>query len=115
MSAELMKSKFVRRLSVCGIDYLWTYCMDFFQILVVAFRGPYARAFFFFNFGGFFFVLIFYEYFSFSLTWNTMGVKIQNPNPTNRSQKFRIISRIFLPMVLTKLLSGFLKFWVSDF
>ncbi len=52
MSAELMKSKFVRRPSVvrpsiCGIDCLWSYCMDFFQILVVASPGPYAQAFFF--------------------------------------------------------------------
>ncbi len=35
MSAELMKSKFIRP-SVCGIDYLWSYLMDFFQIFVVA-------------------------------------------------------------------------------
>ncbi len=59
MSAELMKSNFVRRLSsvvcrpssvvrpsVCGIDYLWSYCMYFFQILVVASPGPYAQTFF---------------------------------------------------------------------
>ncbi len=54
MSAELMKSKFVRpssvvrRPSVCGIDYLWSYCMDFFQILVVASPGPYGQKFFHF-------------------------------------------------------------------
>ncbi len=34
------------RLSVCGIDYLCSYCMDYFQILVVASPGPYARTFF---------------------------------------------------------------------
>ncbi len=53
MSAELMKSKFVRRPSVvrpsvCGIDCLWTLCTDFFQILVVASPGPYAQTFFHF-------------------------------------------------------------------
>ena len=31
--------------SVCGIDYLWSYGMDFFQILVVASPGPYAQTF----------------------------------------------------------------------
>ncbi len=60
--------------SICGINYLWSYCMDFFQILVVASPGPYAQTFFSFwkkkNFW------IFYEYFSFSLTWDPMGVKI---------------------------------------
>ena len=48
MSAELMKSKFIRRPSVCGINYLWTCCMDSFKILASA--GTYARPFFFFNF-----------------------------------------------------------------
>ena len=46
MSPELMKSKFVRCPSACGIDYLWTYCMDFFHILVVDCPGPYVRSFF---------------------------------------------------------------------
>ncbi len=48
--------------SVCGIDYLWSYCMDCLQISVVASPGPYAQTFFFhfwriffFNFLGFFF------------------------------------------------------------
>ncbi len=42
-------SSVVRRPSVCGIDYLWSYCIDFFQISVVASplghmpRGPYAQ------------------------------------------------------------------------
>ncbi len=35
MSAEVMKSKFVCRPSVYGIDCMWTCCLDFFQILVV--------------------------------------------------------------------------------
>ncbi len=49
---EIRPSSVVRRPSirpsVCGIDYLWSYCMDFFQILVVASPGPYAQTFFFF-------------------------------------------------------------------
>ncbi len=35
--------------------------------------------------------------------------------PQNRSQRFSNLSWIFLPVVLTKLRWGFLKFWVSDF
>ncbi len=66
MSADLMKSKFVRRPSVRGIDYLWTLCMDFFQILVVASPGLYAQTFFFifqkkkknWNFLRIFFILV---------------------------------------------------------
>ncbi len=34
------------RPSICGIVYLWSYCMDFFQILVVASTWPYAQTFF---------------------------------------------------------------------
>ena len=34
---------------VCGIDYLRSYCMDFFQILVFASRSTYAQTFFFLN------------------------------------------------------------------
>ncbi len=50
MSAELMESKFVRRPcvrrpSVASI-ISEVYCMDFFQILVVASPGPYAQTFF---------------------------------------------------------------------
>ncbi len=51
------------RLSVCGIDYLWSYCMDFFQ--VVASPGPYVQTKNWF----------FYEYFSSSLTWDPMAAK----------------------------------------
>ena len=58
-----------------------TYCMDFFRMFVVASPGLYARTF-----------LNFYEYFSFSLTWDSMGGGgIQNgtpPDPRNRSRKF---------------------------
>ncbi len=51
MSAELMKSEFVRRLSsvrrsssarLCS-NYLWTLVTDCFQILGVASPGPYTR------------------------------------------------------------------------
>ena len=52
-----MKSKFVRP-SVCAIDYLCSYCMDFFQILIVASPGPYTQK------------KLNYEYFSFSFTWD---------------------------------------------
>ena len=47
MSHEIeIRLSYVARPSVCGIDYLWTRCMDFFQILVVASIGPYAPTFF---------------------------------------------------------------------
>ncbi len=71
----------VVRPSVCGIDYHWSYCMDFFHILVVASHGPYAQTFFFF----FIFEekkFFFYEYFSFSLTWDPMGAHV-NENEKN--------------------------------
>ncbi len=45
MLAELLKSKFVRRPSVCGIDYFWSYCKDFFQIFVVNSPGHMPRHF----------------------------------------------------------------------
>ncbi len=48
MSKELMKSKFVRRPSGCGIDYLRTCRMDFCQILFFACPGPYFRTVFLF-------------------------------------------------------------------
>ncbi len=43
-------SSVVCRPSVRGIDYLWSYCMDFFQISVVASPGTYAQTFTFFDF-----------------------------------------------------------------
>ena len=61
------------RPSLCGIDYLWSYCMDFFQILVVASLGSYAQKFLYIFFQIFFFDF-FYEYCLFSLTWDPMGV-----------------------------------------
>ncbi len=46
VSNYVMKSKIVRRTSsVCGINYLWSYCMNFFQVLVMASPGPYAKMF----------------------------------------------------------------------
>ncbi len=76
MLAELMKSKFVRRPFVCGIDYLWT--MNFFQILYLGCPGLYAQT-FFLDFLKKKHFLIFNEYFSFSLTSDPMGA-----NPSKR-------------------------------
>ena len=103
------------RPSVCGIDYLWTYCMNFCKILVVALSYP--RMFFEFLKKKTCFFLIFHEYFSFSLPCGIAWEQIlQNTTtPTNRSQKFSNFSWFFLPMVLTKLLWRYLKFWLSNF
>ncbi len=50
------------------------------------------------------FFVIFYEYFSFSLTWDPMGAKlIQKATPaTNRSREFSIFSWNFFSVVLTQ-------------
>ncbi len=49
--------------------------------------------------------------FSFSKTWDPMGVKSQNAaTPTIRIQMFSNLSCICLPMVLTKIRLGFLEF-----
>ncbi len=119
MSAELMKSKFVRRpsvrhpSSVCGIDYLWSYCMDFFQILVVASPGPYAQTLFSFLKKKHF--LILYEYFSFLLTWDPMGVKISKRYSSYKSQP-KVLKLVlnFPPNGPNKILLGIfdiLSFW----
>ncbi len=107
MSAKLMKSKFVHLSSVRGTDYLWSYCMDFFQILAVAPPGPYAQMFDSFlkkkilNFLRIFFVFVkMGPYGSENLLLLQIG---------NRSRKFSNFSWIFFLMVLTKLCSGFLK------
>ncbi len=98
MSAEFMKSKFARRPSVRpSVDYLWSYCMDFFQILVVASPGPYAQN--FFNMG---------PYGKqhgtlWETTWDPIGDKIQNATPP--SNHFWILLNffwIFSSVVLTK-------------
>ncbi len=114
MSAELMKSKFVRRPSVvcrpssaCGIDYLWSYGMDFFQILVVACPSPYVQTLFFSFWKTFF--LFFYEYFSFSLTWDPMWVKTL--------KRYSSLKSLLNPfkLFLKFLLSGLYKSTVLDF
>ncbi len=116
MSAELMKLQFVRhpsdRLSVASIiselhgllHGLLHYYMDFFQIfLVVASPGIYPDIFLIFE-------NIFYEYFSFSLTWDPMGVKISKRCSSYKSQpKVLNFSWSFLSIVLTKLHLGFLN------
>ncbi len=90
MSAGFMKSKFrpssVRPSSVCGIDYLRTYCMDLVsQTLVVGCPGPCART-FCFNLKMHFEIL--YTLFSFSLVWDPVGAKMSKyHSPTNRSRK----------------------------
>ncbi len=101
MSAELMKSKFVRRTSyvrpwtVCGIDYLWSYCMDCFQISVVASPEPYAQTFFFFIFE------------KKNVFWF-----FRNFTPTSPSNLFWILSNVlwnYFSVVLTKVL-----FWIFE-
>ncbi len=109
-------SSVVRRTSsFYGIDYyLWSYCMDFFQISVVASPGRYAQTFFFFFFFFIFeiyiYIYIFCEYFSFSLTWDPMGAKTSKRYPSLKS--LWIISNIFwifFSVVLTKVL-----FWIFE-
>ncbi len=110
MSAELMKSKFVRRPSVCGIDYLSTLCTDFFQILVVASPGPYAQT--FFSFLKKLKISIFYEYFSFSLTWDPTGAKISKRYSSYNSQPkvFKLFLN-FLPNSPHKTTFGIFEHW----
>ena len=62
----------VRPSSVCGINYLWTYCMGFFQILVLAIPESCVQTFLEFKKKIFW---IFYKYCAFSLTWDPMGAK----------------------------------------
>ena len=103
MSAEPMKSKFVRPSSV--------------RVTIIS--EPNARISFKFwlllplHALGLFWIFennswIFYEYFSFPLTLDPMGVKSLNATlPTNRSRKFQTFFWIFFLMVLTKLRWGF--------
>ena len=92
--------------SVCGINYLWTYCMDFFQILVLAFPGPYAQTFFNLKNNDFW---IFHEYFSFSLTGDPMGAKI-----SKRYSSLKLLLNLF-KLFLKFLLSCPHKSTVLDF
>ncbi len=58
----------------------------------------------------------FSHFFPFSLTWDPMGAKTSKRYSSYKLQpKVWNFSWIFLPMVLTKVCLGFLKFWVSDF
>ena len=112
MSAEVMKSKFVRcpssvhLSSMCGINYLWSYCMDFFQILVVVSPGPHTQT--FYEFLRIFF-WFFYEYFSFSLPWDPMGAKTSKGYSSLKS--FLNHFKLFLKF----LLSGCHKSTLWDF
>ncbi len=119
MSAELMKSKFVRRLSsvvhlsVCGIDYLWSYCMDFFQILVVASPGPYAQTFSSFlkktfsDFLRIFFVFVNMGPYG-SKTFKTLLL------PQKAFESFQTFLEFSSQWCSQKYCFGFLKFWVYD-
>ncbi len=84
MSAYLMKSKFVQRLSVrrasvCGIDYLLTHCKDFFQILVLATPLPYPRK--------IFLRIYVFRFHSHGTLWKQ---KFQNASPTNHKTTLEI-------------------------
>ena len=86
--------------------------MNFFQILVVASPGPYAQTFFLIFEKNIFFLTFFYEYLSFSLPWESMGAKISKRYSFIQiaATGFQTLFWIFILMVLTKLLWGFLKF-----
>ena len=109
-----MKSTSVRRPSVCGINYLWTDCVDFFQILVLPFPGPYAQTFSELKKNDFW---IFYEYFSLSLTWDPIGAKIlkRYSLPQITFESFQSFSEISSQLSTQKYCLGFLTFWVYDF
>ncbi len=93
----------------CRNYLFWTYCTDFFQILVVASLEPYTETFFFWifekkNSGG-----IFYEYFSFSLTWDPMRAKISKRSPYKSQPKVFKLLLNFLPNSPHKITLGLLK------
>ena len=54
---------------------------------------------------------IFYEYFSFSFTWDPVGAKISKRYSYKSEPKVFKLFLNFLLMVLSKLHLGFLKFW----
>ena len=110
MSAELIVWDFVHPLSVhpCR-KYLWTYCMDFFQILVVASPGPYARIFWIFEKKNFDF---FYEYFLISLTWDPISKRYSDDKLQPKVLKLLLN---FLPNGPYRTTLGFLKFWKFKF
>ncbi len=86
-----------RRLSVCGIDYLWTYYMDSFQILILVSPGPHAQIYFwiFDILFYYFFIFIFDECFSFSISISN-HVKCYSSNKSQR-KVFKLFL-IFFPI-----------------
>ncbi len=105
---EILPSCVIRP-SVCGIGYLWTYCMDFFQLLVVASPGTYPHTVCLYVFVCLFVCFSDFwkkKYFSFSLTWDDMGAKISKRYSSYKSQPKVFLSLnlswIFLSMILTK-------------
>ncbi len=107
MSAELMKSKFVRRLSSV-VNYLRTYWADFFQISAVASTGPYTQTFWEFLTTKCIFQFSFF--FSFFVNMGPYGSK-KTSKRYSTSNHFCIFSNfwIFFSEVLTKEL-----FWIFD-
>ncbi len=111
MSAELMKSKFVRR--PCR-NYLWTssgFLSNFSCWMPWAVR---SNVFWIFEKHV---IFQFFTIFPFSLTWDFMGAKVPKATPpSNRFSIFRNFFRISSQRSFQKLCFGFfLKFWVSDF
>ncbi len=100
MSAELMKSKFIRRPSV---------------VCVAIISGPNARISFKFSccFPWVICSDVFWIVESFSLTWDLMRAKISKRYSSYKSQPN--VFWIFVLMFLTKLRLGFLKFWQLKF
>ncbi len=96
----------IRPSSVCSIDYLWSYCMDFFKFQLWLPLGHMPRLFFIFEKKN---CLNFYEYFSFSLTWDPMGAKT-----SKRYSSFKSLLNPF-NLFLNFLLSGPDKSTVLDF
>ncbi len=83
----------IRPSSVSGIDYLWRYRMDFFQILVVASPGPYGEIF-----------LCVCDFFFFFWGGDPMEAKVSKGCSSYKWQpKLLKLVPNFPPMVLTKL------------
>ena len=110
-----MKSKFVCRLSVCGIDYLWSYCMYFLQLLVVASPGRYAQTFCFHFWIKklFWFLRILFVFFNMGPHGSQNFKTLLFPQITFES--FQTVSEISSQCFSQKYCFGFLKFWVFDF
>ncbi len=117
MSAELMKSQFVRRLS--------SVVRPFVRVAIIS--DPYAQISFKFGccfpwairsdvFWNLNFKKNVYEYFSFSLTWDLMGAKISKRYSSYKSQSdvFKLFLN-FRPNGPHKTTFGSLKFWKLKF